>query len=114
MSKIKQFCHQLNLICDHRVDILLEDKPVSVSRAITEPQLLFSGDQILIENLKNLPLAKSYAVSFSQESFSEKDPKDQCVEFPYKGVQSYQQRHDTFIHQLYIDHQLPDPVWSSV
>ena len=104
---------QLNLIGDHRVDILLEDKQVSASRPITEHQLLFSGDQILIDNLKNTPLAKSYAVSFSQESFNEKDPKHQCVEFPYKGAQSYKQCDDTFIHQLYIDHQLPDPVWVS-
>ena len=104
---------QLNLIGDHRVDILLEDKQVSANRPITEHQLLFSGDQILIENLKNTPLAKSYAVSFSQESFNEKDPKHQCVEFPYKGAQSYKQCDDTFIHQLYIDHQLPDPVWMS-
>ena len=104
---------QLNLIGDQRVDILLEDKQVSASRPITEHQLLFSGDQILIENLKNVPVAKSYAVSFSQESFNEKDPKHQCVEFPYKGAQSYKQCDDTFIHQLYIDHQLPDPVWVS-
>ena len=114
MSKIKQFCHQLNLIGDHRVDILLEDKPLSVSRPIMEPQILFPGDQILIENLKNVPLAKSYAVSFSQDHSVRKILKTSAWSSHIRGVQSYQQCDDTFIHQLYIDHQLPDSVCLSV
>ena len=80
----------------------MEDRQVSASRQITEHRLLFSGDQILIENLKNVPVAKSYAVSFRQESFNEKDPEHQYVEFPYMGVQTYKHCDDPFIHQLYM------------
>lgn len=66
----------------------------------------FSGDQIFIEKMEQTVQAMAHAISFMEESLNEIP----VCGVPIFGFQSSNQCDDMFIHGLYINHRLPDPV----